>query len=56
LPVRFFENACIALDIDEPKDLERFLSYGFEDSEAARVARQLLAEPPMVQSPRSGDA
>src|SRR5258707_1131582 len=46
----------IALDVDEPQDLERFLSYGFEDSEAARVARQLLAEPHMVQSPRSGDA
>src|SRR6266576_5912505 len=48
LPVRFFENERIALDIDEPKDLERFLSYGFEDSEAARVARKLLAEPHMV--------
>ena len=56
LPVRFFENERIALDIDEPKDLERFLSYGFEDSEAARVARQLLAEPHTGQSPRSGDA
>ena len=56
LPVRFFENERIALDIDEPKDLERFLSYGFEDSEAARVARQLLAEPRTGQSPRSGDA
>ena len=55
LPVRFFENERIALDIDEPKDLERFLSYGFEDSEAARVARQLLAEPRAGQSPRSGD-
>ena len=52
LPVRFFENERIALDIDEPKDLERFLSYGFEDSEAARVARELLAEPRAGQSPQ----
>ena len=56
LPVRFFENERIALDIDEPKDLERFLSYGFADSEAARVARKLLAEPRAGQSPHSGDA
>jgi 2-phospho-L-lactate/phosphoenolpyruvate guanylyltransferase len=56
LPVRFFENERIALDIDEPKDLERFLSYGFEDSEAARVARKLLSEPRAGQSPHSGDA
>jgi 2-phospho-L-lactate/phosphoenolpyruvate guanylyltransferase len=43
LPMHFFENERIALDIDEPKDLERFLAYG-EDSEASQVARKLLAE------------
>ena len=37
LPLRFFENERIALDIDEPKDLERFLSFGFEDGESHRV-------------------
>jgi len=45
LPVRFYENEHIALDIDEPKDLERFLSYELADGEATRVARRVLAEP-----------
>jgi len=44
LPVRFFDNDHIALDIDEPKDLERFLAYDLPDGEATRVARRLLAE------------
>ena len=44
LPIRFIENEHIALDIDEPKDLERFLAHGFEDGETTRVARSLLAE------------
>src|SRR5437870_976187 len=42
LPLRFFENERIALDIDEPKDLERFLSFGDEDSDSARAARSML--------------
>jgi len=45
LPVHFYENEHIALDIDEPKDLERFLSYELADGEATRVARRVLAEP-----------
>ncbi len=44
LPVRCFENEHIALDIDEPKDLERFLTYDLADGEATRVARRLMAE------------
>ena len=44
LPPRFVENEHIALDIDEPADLERFLSYGYEGGESTRVARDLLAE------------
>jgi len=44
LPMRFVENERIALDIDEPKDLERFLSFGFEDGESARTARAMLAD------------
>src|SRR6266404_1727323 len=44
LPLRFFENERIALDIDEPKDLERFLSFGFEDSETHRLVRGTLAD------------
>ncbi len=43
LPVRFIENEHIALDIDEPKDLQRFLSFGFEDGESTRTARAMLA-------------
>lgn len=45
LPVRCFENEHIALDIDEPKDLERFLAYNLADGEATRVARRLVAQP-----------
>lgn len=44
LPVRCFENEHLALDIDEPKDLERFLSHDLADGEATRVARRLFAE------------
>ena len=44
LPIRFIENEHIALDIDEPKDLERFLSYEDEGGESTQVARSLLAE------------
>lgn len=44
LPLRCFENEHLALDIDEPKDLERFLSHDVADGEATRVARRLLAE------------
>ncbi len=44
LPLRFFENERIALDIDEPKDLERFLSFGVEDSETHRLLRSTLAD------------
>jgi len=43
LAVRFFENERIALDIDEPKDFERFLAYG-ETNQSSQVARKLLAE------------
>ena len=44
LPARYMENLHIALDIDEPKDLELFLSYGSEHGKSARVARTLLTE------------
>jgi 2-phospho-L-lactate guanylyltransferase len=45
LPVRCYENEHIGLDIDEPKDLERFMSYELADGEATRVARRVLAAP-----------
>jgi 2-phospho-L-lactate guanylyltransferase (CobY/MobA/RfbA family) len=44
LPPRFIVNEHMALDIDEPADLERFISYDLADGEATRVARRLLAE------------
>lgn len=44
LPLRFAENEHIALDIDEPDDLERFLAYDWEQGESTRVARAMLAE------------
>ena len=44
LPLRCFENQHVALDIDEPRDLERFLSYDLNDGDSTRVARELLAE------------
>ena len=55
LPARFIENENIALDIDEPRDLERFLSYGLKDGEATQVALKLLAEQYASESPPSGD-
>jgi len=44
LPLRFIENERLALDIDDPKDLERLLSFGFEDSESTRAVRAMLAD------------
>jgi len=44
LPIRYMENEHMALDIDEPKDLEQFLCYGLDDGESTRVAQTLLAE------------
>jgi 2-phospho-L-lactate/phosphoenolpyruvate guanylyltransferase len=42
LPLRFSENEQIALDIDEPKDLQRFLGIGSEAGEAFCLARQMM--------------
>ncbi|HKY10115.1 MAG TPA: 2-phospho-L-lactate guanylyltransferase [Candidatus Binatia bacterium] len=44
LPVRFMENDHVALDIDEPQDLERFLACGYEGGDSTRVARGLLQQ------------
>jgi 2-phospho-L-lactate guanylyltransferase len=52
LPIRFIENERIALDIDEPKDLEYFLSFNFEDGESTRVARAMLADQ-LIEKSRS---
>jgi 2-phospho-L-lactate guanylyltransferase len=54
LPLRFFENERIALDIDEPKDLERFLSFGDEASQSRALARAMLEQRRAQQTRRSG--
>jgi len=56
LPARFVENERIALDIDEPKDLERFLAYGYQGGESTRVAQELLAARVTPIGERSGGA
>jgi 2-phospho-L-lactate guanylyltransferase len=43
LPLRLLENEGIGLDIDEPKDLDHFLSLSFQDSETFRLVRDILA-------------
>jgi hypothetical protein len=43
LPERIAVNENIALDVDEPRDLQRFLSHGLLDGQATRVARRVLA-------------
>lgn len=42
LPLRFFENEAIALDIDEPQDLQRFIAVGRDDGETYRLASGLV--------------
>lgn len=42
LPARFVENEHIALDIDEPKDLHRFLDYDYHGGSSTRVALKLM--------------
>jgi 2-phospho-L-lactate guanylyltransferase len=53
LPLRFIENQRLALDIDEPEDLERFLSYG-QEGETSHLARQLLARERVQENRGSG--
>ena len=54
LPIRFIENERIALDIDEPKDLERLLDRVDEESEAYRLARAMVADRNAPKSPHWG--
>ena len=55
LPLRFIENEHVALDIDEPKDLQRFLATGSEAGEAFYLARQMMSIA-SEKSRRSGGA
>jgi 2-phospho-L-lactate/phosphoenolpyruvate guanylyltransferase len=54
LPIRYIENERIALDIDEPKDFDRLLSYEPSDGESVRLARMLWAEQNAQGVRRSG--
>jgi 2-phospho-L-lactate/phosphoenolpyruvate guanylyltransferase len=56
LPLRFFDNERIALDIDEPKDLERFLALGDETSESFSAAQRLVQAQRAQKRRRSGGA
>jgi 2-phospho-L-lactate guanylyltransferase len=55
LPLRFCENEHVALDIDEPKDLQRFLATGADGGEAFCLARQMM-NVALEKSRRSGGA
>jgi len=44
LVLRVLENEGIALDIDEPKDLDALLSFGLQDRETDRLVRGILAD------------
>ena len=54
LPLRILENERIALDIDEPKDLERFLSSGREGGEAYEAALRMMRAEEAEKNRRSG--
>ena len=56
LPVRCYENEHIALDIDEPKDLEKFLTYPSDSSEALKSLRRFVADQSSQPSRRVGEA
>jgi 2-phospho-L-lactate guanylyltransferase len=56
LPLRFFENEHIALDIDEPTDLERFLADAADESETSETLRRFVAEQCSQPSRRVGEA
>ena len=43
LPIRYFENEHIALDIDEPQDLEKCLADLSDDGEALKTLRRFIA-------------
>ncbi len=54
LPMRYYENDHLALDIDEPKDLQRFLAHELSDGDSTRVALELLSQQNAAAKQRSG--
>ncbi|HWO43270.1 MAG TPA: 2-phospho-L-lactate guanylyltransferase [Candidatus Eisenbacteria bacterium] len=55
LPLRSLENEHIALDIDEPKDLERLLAFRDESTAALAVARSIWRARRPVAGDRAGE-
>ena len=56
LPVRCFENERIALDIDEPKDLEKYLVISRDGSATFKTLRRFAADQRSQPSRRVGEA
>lgn len=56
LPVRSFDNEHIALDIDNPNDLKRFLAHSAEHTESLEILRSFIADQSSQPSRRVGDA
>lgn len=56
LPVRCFENERIALDIDEPKDLEKYLAISRDGSATFKTLRRFAADQRSQPSRRVGEA
>jgi hypothetical protein len=44
------------LDIDEPKDLEKFLTYSSDGSQALEILRRFVADQRSQSSRRVGEA
>ncbi|HKX52140.1 MAG TPA: hypothetical protein VJQ48_17035, partial [Candidatus Binatia bacterium] len=56
LPVRCFENERIALDIDEPEDLEKYLAISRDGSATFKTLRRFAADQRSQPSRRVGEA
>jgi len=56
LPVRCFENERIALDIDEPKDLEKYLAISRDRSATFKMLQRFAADQRSQPSRRVGEA
>ena len=56
LPIRCFDNRHIALDIDEPRDLERFLSGAVDKTQTLETLRRFSAEQSSGAIRRVGEA
>jgi 2-phospho-L-lactate guanylyltransferase len=54
LPLRFLENERIALDIDEPQDLERWLAFADGSGDAFYAPRKRLQTRKIINKRRSG--